>query len=398
MQIFPSPNDSSISQPDMPRIISFILASTTAILCGCSSTVNLSVKNKLPTDKCNPALEVSAITKDSGGQQKSTIHLGSAGSGQTATGKFEVRNGGSYLVNATLASGVNVFKGGEKTINADTTDELDISSLSAPMIDPSDTSSIQAAFGQLGANIGFNPITVQSALGAVFGGLVWYVEGGSGTAETQPVSVVPPAQLTGVVEYGSFQWPAGHDSKDATISTDASLKAAASVPLYGSLSANFQANSVYQMHWFMEQFGNVQKTDTVLFQDKIKALDDVVKRDILNRLATNDSRIMYVNSMYVIKSAVLSYKQGQSVSSGASLSGAQVVTASAAYDFSTSQEQQAQVGERVVNIAGPTWDKQTFEAVFCGQNAVVGPAVAVTKFVPGSLSNKAIDHPRVNFR
>jgi hypothetical protein len=360
---------------------------------GCTHVVQLTVKNQLPATPAPPNLNVTAVTKDSKGQPDSTIHLGTAGPNQQVTSKFKVKNNGSYAVRGDLSSGITVFDGGDKTITDDTTDTVNITQLSRAIIDPSDTSAITATFGQLGPNVGFNPTTVQSAVGSIFGSLVYYIDVTDGAAGTQPVVKVSPAQLTGAVDFANFQWPSGHDSRDATISTDASIKVGGSVPLWGSLSVQFAANSIYKMHWSMEQFGNVQKNDTVSYQDKIVALSQAQKDDICNSLNTPHSHVMYVNSMYVIKSVVLSYQQGQAISSGASLSGGSVITASGAYDFSSSQTQEAEVDDRVVNIAGPTYEKNTLSICTAGN---AHPLVTPSNALPGSL--KEVHHPAVNFK
>src|SRR5262249_44983564 len=161
-------------------------------------------KNQLPATPPPPNLNVAAVTKDKHGSPDNTIHMGTAGPSQQVQGKFKVKDGGSYSVHADLSSGVTVFQGGEKTINGDATDTVNIVALSAPVIDPSDTSAIQATFGQLGQNVGFNPTTVQSALGSIFGGLVFYTDATDGALGSQPVVLVPPSLLTGTVDFPSF--------------------------------------------------------------------------------------------------------------------------------------------------------------------------------------------------
>jgi hypothetical protein len=292
---------------------------------------------------------------------------------------FRVKNGGSYSVHGDLLSGVTVFKNGDKTVNQDLPgEEVDITQLSAPTLDPSDISSIQATFGRLGANVGFNPVTVPSALGSIFGGLVWYVEGqDSPTSETQLVALVSPDQLTGAVKLSDFQYPAGPViTKDSTISTDSSVKAAANIPLWGSLAANFTANNVYKVHWSMTGFGNVTKNDgTVSFVDRINSLSQAQKADICSRLKTDKSHVMYVNEMYVVKSVALNYQQGTAISSGASITGGSIIAGNAAYDFSSSATQEEAVDDTVVNIQGPIFSAGTM--AICATPGAATPAQPV---------------------
>src|SRR5579859_5885877 len=110
------------------------------MLSGCPKTVVLTVRNQLPPTPPPPNLNISAVAKDDKGQQTGVAHLGTAGPNQAVKSTFKVQKGGSYAVKADLSTGVNVFGGGEKTVNDDTTDSVDITKLEAAIIDPSDTS------------------------------------------------------------------------------------------------------------------------------------------------------------------------------------------------------------------------------------------------------------------
>src|SRR5262245_26842785 len=153
-----------------------LIASSLMLLLGCTSTVQLAVKNQLPATPLPPNLNVSVLTKTDKGQSDSTVHLGTAGQNQQVTAAFKVKNGGSYSVRGNLSNGVTVVTGGDKTINNDTSDEVDITSLNSGIVDPTDATQIQQSFGQFGENVGFNPVTVQSALASTFGGLIFYVQ------------------------------------------------------------------------------------------------------------------------------------------------------------------------------------------------------------------------------
>jgi hypothetical protein len=166
------------------------------------------------------------------------------------------------------------------------------------------------------------------------------------------------------------------------------VKAAVNVPLWGSLTANFSTNSVYKLHWDLEGFGNVQKAepDGASYQDKMNTLSAATKSDLCKRLDTSNSYAMYVNEMYVVRSAILTYQKGDTLSAGAALSGGSIVSGSAAYDFSSSQAQTSRADGQVVNIAGPTWTKATLG--FCsasnnGVNTSSTPAVTGVRILPG---------------
>lgn len=91
--------------------------------------------------------------------------------------------------------------------------------------------------------------------------------------------------------------------------------------------------------------------------------------------------------MYLVRSVNLDYQKGISLSVGASLSGGSVVTASGAYDFSSSQTQSAQLTEVIVNIFGPKWKQSDLPFCTGGDTRAlwVPPATATTGFVRGSL-------------
>jgi hypothetical protein len=356
------------------------------ILNGCNYSVTLAVRNSVPTP-APPPLNITAIVKDQKGAQTGSTGFGTVNPGQTSSKQtFTVKRGGSYLVHGDLTSGVNVYASGPKTVGQDLPNELvDITALTPASIDPNDVSAIQSAFGRLGANVGFNPVTVPSALGSLFGGLVWYVDTADPlTAESQLVMVISPSQLTGAVALADFQYPQGPSaSHDDDISTDASVKVSASVPLWGNLAGGFAANSLYKTHWSMVGFGNVTKTDTTSFQDKLNGLTALQKSDICSRLQTDKSHMMYVNEMYVIKSSVLSFQKGNTVSASASISGASVISGNAAYDFSSSQIEQTEIDDTVVNVEGPTFTKDTMS--FCNVAASAG-APAAKPAAPGVQS------------
>jgi hypothetical protein len=346
------------------------------IISGCHYNVTLAVKNSVSTP-APPPLNITAIAKDSNGQQSGTTGFGTVNPGAVSTPQtFSVKKGGSYSVQGNLSSGVTAYTSGDKTVNGNLANEsVDITTLTSPTINPNDVSAIQAAFGQLGANVGFNPVTVPSALGSLFGGLVWYVDTNNPLrADTQLIMVISPSQLTGAVALADFQYPQGPQAThDDTISSSASLQVSGSVPLWGNLSGGFAANSLYKTHWSMVGFGNVTKSDTVSFQDKLNALTAAQKTDICNRLTTANSHVMYVNEMYVIKSAILSYQKGNTVTSSAAISGASIIAGNAAYDFSSSQIETTEIDDTVVNVEGPTFSKSTVS--FC---AAAAPAPAIT--------------------
>lgn len=320
--------------------------------------------------------------------------MGTAGPSQQVQTTFKVKDKGSYSVQGALSSGVIVFTGGAKTVTEDLPHEqVTISKLDAAIVDPNDITQILSDFGQLGPNIGFNPVTVQSALSSLFGGLVYYVDAQSQGADQQPVIIEPASQLTGPTDYATFPWPSGHATNDATVSTSASVQAGASVPVWGSLSTSFSANSMYKTHWSMQQVGNVLKNDTTSFVVKLEALPQADKDNICNMLQQPDSHVMYVNSMYVIRSVVLTFQQGKEIKAGGSLSGGSIITANAAYDFSSSGTQEAEADERVVNVAGPTYTKSTLP--ICGApHKTLGVIEKVS--LKGSI--KDMEHPPVTLK
>lgn len=363
----------------MTRLKALLLLPVFFVNTACDYHVTLAVKNSVSTP-APPLLNITANAKDKNGQQTGSIGLGTVNPGETSKKQtFTVKKGGSYVVQAALSSGANVYTSGVKTVAADLPDEtVDITKLQPDSVDPNDVSAIQTTFGKLGADLGFNPVTVPSALGSLFGGLVWYVDGAdSQTAETQLVMIISPSQLTGAVSVADFQYPQGPAaSHDDNISTNASVKVSASVPLWGNLAGGFASNSLYKTHWSMVGFGNVTKTDTVSFQDKLLTLSQAQKDDICARLQTQKSHVMYVNEMYVVKSAILTYQKGNAVTSSASASGGSVIAGSAEYDFSSSQIEQTEIDDTVVNVEGPTFTKDTLS--FCqAAPAVASVAVGV---------------------
>jgi hypothetical protein len=368
-----------------------LLLVSTLLLCGCPHQVHLTVQNQVA-----PTLDISAVAKNKNGAQTGTTHLGSAAQNKSVSGAFKVDNGGTYTVQAGLGSGSIVYSGSEKTVTGDLTDTVTIDHITGRRVDTSDTSLIDSDFGQLGPDIGFNPVTVDSGVPALFGALIYYSVKTDQDPGQEPTVMASPDQLTGSVKSSDINYPASHVSNETNITTDASVKVGASVPLWGSLAAHFEASSVYDVKWTMDGFGNVDKGETgAPYQDKINALSPLVKSDICKKLKNPNARIVYVNRIYIVRDVHLTYQQGQKIQAGVVLSGGSIISGDTAYDFSTSQTKESEVGNDLVNIAGPTWTGDTMP--IC-QSTPHLESAAQTQFVPGTPTIPRLQPSKVDFK
>ena len=105
----------------------------------------------------------------------------------------------------------------------------------------------------------------------VLGGLLIVTPSADGK-DIQAQKVVSPGVLTTANKWDESQYPQTQDTDSVKITTDASATVGASVPLWGSLTSNFSANSVYQVDWDMEGFGIVSKKEDPAHSDFVASM------------------------------------------------------------------------------------------------------------------------------
>ena len=150
------------------RFFYVISLSSVLVLSGCHS-VNVTMQNNA-TVPLAPSLVVT-----SKGIPKPSVGAGTVGPAASVTKTVKLRNGDSYVVNASLPSSAQVFSSAPVTVTSADPKVIDVTvpmSSGIPGINPDDPQTIKAAFSTLGPNVGFNPETVQSVNDSFYGGLV----------------------------------------------------------------------------------------------------------------------------------------------------------------------------------------------------------------------------------
>lgn len=322
-------------------------------LSGCPHDVELTLHNA-----DSQALAPSITTKKSNGLNDRTISLGSVQPDASITQKFKVDDDGSFAVAAAIPSSATVFDEPSHTVTSSDPKPLTVNvQMKVSLGRRWDPSSVQAQlsnlFSQLGPDIGFKPVPVDLALDTYFGGL--YVFGPE--AEGFPVKF----QLNA----GSFSpkvqhltYPSTSSQSSADMSRDLEAKISGSAPVFGKISTYTGTSDVYKFNFDMHGFGMVPKVepDGWSYATALNGLSQQNRDSLCAALAGNsNSRLLYVNTMYVIQAATFDYQDAQKLSAGVTADAGSIVTASGAYTYSNSRRDNQSYQTSVINLAGVTW-------------------------------------------
>jgi hypothetical protein len=339
----------------MPRIcVAFValIASSALILSGCH-TVNVTMQNTANVPLA-PSIQIT-----SKGLSKPGVDVGNVAPAASVTKSITLHNNDSYTVTASLPSSAQVFSSAPTTVSSADPKVINTTvpmSVNAPSLNANDPQTIQAAFSTLGPNVGFNPQPVQSVNDSFFGGLVLLTSPAGGEPRAQ--QMVSPGVLTPINVWNDAEYPQTTDTSTVKVTTTSSAAVSGSVPLWGTITSNLSVNSVYEVDWDMEGFGMISKKEDPAHSDFISAmvaLPVADKTTICSSLVDPTSSLMYVNQMYVVKRIKYNVTQGNSIATGASLTGGAVISGSVAYSFTVNDNNAKTLETQVVNIGGPTW-------------------------------------------
>lgn len=374
------------------RLFLFALVTMFALVSSGCHTLNVTMQNN-----ANVPLAPSLVVTSKGIPQPA-VGAGTVAPAGSVTKTLKLRNGDSYVVDASLPSSATVFGSAPATITSSDPKVIDVTvpmSSDIPNLNPDDPQSIKAAFSALGPNVGFNPETVQSVNDSFFGGLVILSApvGGDPTAQ----QIVAPGVLTSANVWNDSQYPQTTDTSTAKVTTASSANVSASVPLWGTITSNFSLNNVYEVDWDMEGFGMISKKEDPAHSDFITAmtaLPPAEKASICSSLQASTTSLMYVNQMYVVKRINYNVTQGNSIAAGASASGGAIISGSIAYSFTVDNNNAKTLEAQVVNIGGPTWTHDN--APLCqAPVAAPPPPAAAGSVVPPTASPAAVPQSKV---
>jgi hypothetical protein len=206
----------------------------------------------------------------------------------------------------------------------------------------------------MGKDIGFDPVDLNDALASVFGGLFVFIPPSGNQTELQPLYSVSPAVFDRVVTADELHPNGGNVTDDVKISAQGASSAAANFPIFGKIGIDTTSNSVYEVSWTLSQFGMVDKPPkNFTLAGGLQKLAQGDKDAICSRLKNNvGAEAIYVNQMYLIKSAVFQTTQGKQLTVGAKLDAGSIISGSTAWTFDNEGKHTSSFPDVVLNIVG----------------------------------------------
>lgn len=327
-----------------------ILLACSLLLAGCVKHVALNITNPTPVD-----LNVSIQKQDSNKFSQGDVNVGTvAKSGGKATQKFDVPRNGGYEVTASLPGSAQVFDQAFSVAGESNPVDKDLNlSLGANLV-PSDGDKLKALFGKLGDDKGFAPQELGNALKTIVGSLIVYAPPVPPNTEQDIRYQLSPGKFSSVMDLNGFPYIPTDDSTDDQVKNDTTVDITGSIPIYGSLSANFSNGSLYKVHTELKGYGWADKTEPADFslEDKIEKLDSTEKKAICAAMQDKKATLTYVNRVYAIELANFTYEEGHNISASTKLTGASVISGSVAYDFSNAQARSFSFQQVALNFSG----------------------------------------------
>ena len=318
----------------------------------CSTTVNLTIHNKEAFPQT-----VRVLSKNKIGLTKEFIELGLVDGNSTKVGiSFPAQTGGNIEVQSLIPDSGVIFSetlavtGSEDPLHL----TVNIKAQRGRVLDDSESlRAISQSFKKLGPDSGVYPMRLSDALKARFGALI-VIPGESQYG--QPLLTITPGQFkVKEVALEEIQYSDNVESDAVYVTGKASSQAKLSLPLYGSFGFHFDSDKAYHIKWLLEGFGAIPKPEgsgrhaVTAFRE----LPKEVKAQVYVVLAANPgSKLVYVNTIYAVKRAQLSIKEGTKISVDGNVDAAAVLSASGAYTFSHSQELTREYSNFVLNYWG----------------------------------------------
>jgi hypothetical protein len=316
-----------------------------------TTEVNLTVKNPVPT--------MQSAFYDVFDKQGPKSFGDIDPNGQIGPRKIEVKKNGNLGVK-TQIGGYEVFN---QTYPIPSKKTYDLSVTATPRCRtiPEDNetliSTLRKDFSEVGPDIGYVPTSIQSALLTDVGSLCVVTDGQDGIPGKYERIVSPQALGVKVMTVNDMlpYWPP--IGRNTTIFTEGKIggELKTTVPVYFNLNITFNNNSLYEQKFELDNFGRVPKIEDNQ-RDYLKCFRELpkdYKRQIGYRLAANNrARLVYMNEMFVIKSAKLKVTEGKKTEKAGEVNAMSVVTAKGSYTFNQNEEKNDKFGEIVLNIGG----------------------------------------------
>lgn len=195
------------------------------------------------------------------------------------------------------------------------------------------------------------------------------------TTGVQPPYVVSPKALGTSVDSGSVSYGAYSNSYHVLVSTTLGSGGNVNIPAIVQFGVNFSSNALYQVDYMITDAGPMSAVLPKTFGQALQALDASDKAAIcISARNMKAPQLLYITTLYGVKSATFTTKQGTEIKKGGTVGGNIFVTGNVAYDFQNSSSNQDTVTESVTNYMGNTVPS----SVLCAQNTTVPLQAALT--------------------
>lgn len=348
------------------RPVSALALCSVAVFISCKTTVDLRLRNETRTT-VEPRVEVLSAS----GARVQTLYAGLLAPNTSNVTRFKIKKGESFKVAAAIPGSCDLYKGAPTTVTGTSnplTADVHIVSQILFLDDSQAFDKLAQSFKQVGDDIGAAPINIQNALDTRIGALLVAVPS-AGNQPPRILHVVEPNVLgVKVMELKEIDYPRTNETEQVTISGTSAAKAAANFGPIAHFGVAFDTAKLYQLKWVLRGFGQVNKTEDPrrTYVYRFNALPQERKTLIKDLLTKNpQARLYYVNRMYVIERAELFTKEGQKLSSTGELAPGAIATASGAYTFENTTEQNKGYGPVVLNYWGDElrWVESSTEAL-----------------------------------
>lgn len=331
-------------------LLTFVVSTTVPFANGCSTKVNVTVKN--PTKETQ---SVTATIKYKG-STKQEITLGTVEAGKDVKSSFDVKRNRD-LVLSSSTKGYETWKSNPITITAkpnprNVEEEIN---LTAQLVDEARSEqTVIDEFLKIGKNYGLLPVQAKQAVDTYLGALLLIIPPSDAGQEGEILFRVPPSEFLGVTGERPITYANTNSSYQIQITGTSALRVALIFPIL-SFGVAYNKESLYEVKWSLKGFGNVLVTEPDNWQvyTAVSSLPNAHKAAINQLMASNSSAVLlYVNRLYAIRDGSLSRRQGRKLSAGTSLTASTFLTNNGAWTFSETVEESKDFAEVVLNIGG----------------------------------------------
>jgi hypothetical protein len=328
----------------------FSAAIAVLVTTGCTTTVNLTVKN--PTRESQSVI---AAIKDKGAT-KQELNLGTLEPGKDVKSTFPVEHDKDLAVSST-ARGYVAWRSTPVTITSapDPRNLDETINLSAQYVD--EASAVQTViddFSRIGKNYQLLPIQARQAVDKYLGALLVMVPPQEGGHGGMVLFRIPPSQFLGISGERSITYADTNSSHQTQMPGWSAQRLSDSFPIL-KFGTDYSYDSLYDLRWSLKGFGDILAAEPPTWSlfTAIDDLSDTQKAAIDELMMVNPSTVLlYINRIYAVRDGYISRKHGRKLEPGATLDASSYLTPSGAWTFSDSATDTKHFAEAVLYMGG----------------------------------------------